>query len=151
MSELTDMNSGQNADHSTILETMHKQSSNANIRQHINSTSSSSSIKESSSSSSSLSQKVMTFVQLKTKFPLCFFFFCLCYQVLNSSSTSSTTKSSTTTSRVAKSSTQRQILSSSSSSSKAIAIQRDLSDMKNSMSEMSTLTLENSGSPLYKR
>lgn len=150
MSELTDMNSGQNADHSTILETMHKQSSNANIRQHINSTSSSSSIKESSSSSSSLSQKVMTFVQLKTKFPLCFFV-CLCYQVLNSSSTSSTTKSSTTTSRVAKSSTQRQILSSSSSSSKAIAIQRDLSDMKNSMSEMSTLTLENSGSPLYKR
>lgn len=69
-------------------------------------------------------------------------------QVLNSSSTSST-KSSTTTSRVAKTSSSQRLhhVSSSTSSSslssseiKAMALKRDLNDMKNSMSELATMS-----------
>lgn len=71
---------------------------------------------------------------------------------MNSSQTSSTssTKSSTTTSRVAKTSSSQRLhhMSSSSSSSssstqssemKAMALKRDLNDIKNSMSEISTM------------
>ncbi|XP_055324987.1 NAD(+) hydrolase sarm1 isoform X2 [Sitodiplosis mosellana] len=65
--------------------------------------------------------------------------------VLNSSSTSST-KSSTTTSRVAKASSSQRLHHVSSSSStqsssemKAMALKRDLNDIKNSMSEISSL------------
>lgn len=78
--------------------------------------------------------------------------FCFCFfsfaQVLNSSSTSST-KSSTTTSRVAKTSSSQRLhhVSSSTSSSssstseiKAMALKRDLNDMKNSMSELVTIS-----------